>query len=510
MQCSYAISRRRFLGMTTALSAGTILAARELLGMHAPGAGWDPDRPLFTLRRPLRLQPVLMYRVAVPRPETSWKSWGGVQTDAAAAEEAARIGDELKLLAERAEFPVDVAPVVLVRSADEARALAETACDARVVYPASGGGEVLRACLTGAPNVLVFMRRRSGPVYYWYEALSSRYLATADGPTSPGAAPAADAPLAHVDDVVVDDPDELLWRLRAIAAVRDLRGTRIVALGGAWGKYSADAPAVARERFGLTIDEVSYEAFGPRLEQALADPAMRRRAESWTDRYLALPGTSLATEREFVVRAFVLYALFRELMEEREATAFTIKSCMGTIIPMSKTTACLTLGLLNDEGWLAFCESDFVIIPAGILLRYVSSRPVFLHNSTFPHAGEVTCAHCTCPRRLDGRTYEPALLTTHYESEYGAAPKVDMPLGQEVTFLDPEYSVARWLGFKGVVRGNPAYEICRSQQDVEIAGDWRKLLAEARDSHWMMAYGDWLRESRYAARKLGIQWVGLA
>jgi hypothetical protein len=122
----------------------------------------------------------------------------------------------------------------------------------------------------------------------------------------------------------------------------------------------------------------------------------------------------------------------------------------------------------------------------------------------------VTCAHCTSPRRLDGRKYEPVRLVTHYESEYGAAPKVDMPRGQEVTFVDPEYSTTRWVGFKGTVKGNPFYDICRSQQDVEVQGAWKKLLSEARDSHWVMAYGDWLKELGYATRKVGVQWSSLS
>ena len=62
----------------------------------------------------------------------------------------------------------------------------------------------------------------------------------------------------------------------------------------------------------------------------------------------------------------MLYDVFKDLMREHDATAFTVKSCMGTIIPMSETTACLPLELLNDEGLIAFCESDFVIIPAGL------------------------------------------------------------------------------------------------------------------------------------------------
>jgi hypothetical protein len=150
-----------------------------------------------------------------------------------------------------------------------------------------------------------------------------------------------------------------------------------------------------------------------------------------------------------------------------------------------------------------------VVIPAGILLHYVSGKPVFMHNSTFPHKGIVTCAHCTSPRRMDGARYEPADILTHYESEYGAAPKVTVPVGQEVTFIDPEYSTGRWIGFKGTVEGNPFLEICRSQQDVRIQGDWKRLIREVRDSHWMMAYGGYLDELGYAARKIGVQWESI-
>ena len=165
---------------------------------------------------------------------------------------------------------------------------------------------------------------------------------------------------------------------------------------------------------------------------------------------------------------------------------------------------------LNDEGYLAFCESDFVAIPPGILLHYISGKPVFLHNSTFPHKAMVTCAHCTAPRRMDGRRYEPVRVMTHYESDFGAAPKIEMPIGQLVCAISPEYAKPRWVGIRGVVRDNPNFAICRSQQDVEIQGQWQRLIPEARDSHWLMVYGDYLREVGYAVRKIGIQWDNTA
>jgi hypothetical protein len=260
----------------------------------------------------------------------------------------------------------------------------------------------------------------------------------------------------------------------------------------------------------MEIIEVSYETFAPQLRQARADQALVAAANKAATRYLSLPKTKLSADRQAVVNAFVLYQVIKDLLVEHDATAFTVKSCMGTIIPMSETTACLPLGLLNDEGLIAFCESDFVIIPAGLLLRHIAAKPVFLHNSTFPHQRLVTCAHCTSPRRLDGKKYAPTNIVTHYESDYGAAPKVSMPIGQQVTFIDPEYSSARWLGFTGIVRANPFYDICRSQQDVEIQGDWHKLRNEARDSHWVMVYGDYLKEIGFAARKLGLNWKTLS
>ncbi len=100
-------------------------------------------------------------------------------------------------------------------------------------------------------------------------------------------------------------------------------------------------------------------------------------------------------------------------------------------------------------------------------------------------------------------------LMALFESEFGAAPKVEMPLGQTITCLDPEYAKGRWVGIRGTVEANPFYEICRSQQDVRVHGDWRKLLEECRDSHWVMAYGDHVRAAGYAARRIGITYESL-
>jgi hypothetical protein len=481
------MSRRQFVGLTTTGVAGALLRSVTPLRAGARIEEWNPDKPFITTGKSLKVQPILMHTIHERRESTSWRSWGKTSSYPAAAEEAKRISVELTALSAKADFPLQMLPLIKAAGVEEARRAHANDYDAVIVYPV--------------------VRHRSGPIYYWYEALSTRYL-------KKGTEEELSQNSLHnhggvfVDDVVVDDYEEVLWRLRALYGIKNFIGKRILALGGAWGKYDERAPRVARDRYGTDIVELSYDDLKRRMRNARADRSLVAKAEKWTEAYLSQPNVTLATPKEYVLNAFLLYAIVREWMHEHDSLAFTIRNCMTKLLPIAETTPCLPLSWLNDEGLLAFCESDFVVIPSGILLHYVSGKPVFLHNSTFPHNGVVTCAHCSAPRRMDGQNYEPTEIMTHYES--GAAPKVKMAIGQKVTFIDPEYSTRRWVGFKGTIRRNPSYEICRTQQDVEIQGDWRKLIKEVRDSHWMMAYGDYLRELAYASRKLGIKWVNIS
>jgi L-fucose isomerase-like protein len=169
----------------------------------------------------------------------------------------------------------------------------------------------------------------------------------------------------------------------------------------------------------------------------------------------------------------------------------------------------MPLSLLNDEGYMAFCESDFVVIPSGILLHYISGVPVFLNDPTYPHHNLVTLAHCTAPRKMDGKRFEPARILTHFESDYGAAPKVEMTKGQRVTNIVPDFDVKKWVGFEGEVVDNPFLHICRSQIDIGFKADTTKLLEEMKGFHWMMSYGSYLRETGYALNKVGVEWLSL-
>ncbi|MFH0756703.1 MAG: hypothetical protein V2B15_05395 [Bacteroidota bacterium] len=48
--------------------------------------------------------------------------------------------------------------------------------------------------------------------------------------------------------------------------------------------------------------------------------------------------------------------------------------------------------------------------------------------------------------------------------------------------------------------------ICRSQIDIGFDADSQLLARRMRGFHWMTGYGDYLRETGYALKRLGIAW----
>jgi hypothetical protein len=379
----------------------------------------------FTIRRiPLRVKPVLVYSTPKRRPQASWRSWGAIQTEEDASREAARIEGELDGLRRIADFPVEFLPLVRVRRAADLSGVNDiSTSDVLLVYPAGGWLDVFRQLEKAGKNMLFFCRHKSGPVYLWYEIISPRYLRQH---TDAFAVEAVDD-----DDVVIDSQEEILWRLRALSGLRNTLGTRILAVGGpgAWAQPEGVVPQLVTEVWKYDIRTLSYEELGRLIREARADRGAVNKARQRTADYLKTTGTTLEIKRRYVDNAFLLEQVFKAILKEVGCTSITINGCMGTIMPIAETSACLTLSTLNDSGYLAFCESDFVVIPSGILLANISGKPVFLNDPTYPHDGIITLAHCTAPRRMDGQKMEPARILTHFESDYGAAPKVEMGLG---------------------------------------------------------------------------------
>jgi hypothetical protein len=491
------ISRRGFLGGLASVAALSNLALAISSQAQSRSTKSVSSGKVLPRGAALRIKPVLTYQIEKRQEKTSWRSYGGIQTQRQVNEEAGRIRTELNELESKAEFPIEVLPLALMNNDQKADEAAGADCDVLLVY-AAGGWQVYKLAASKTPNIM-FLRHKSDHHYLWYEIAHWRLLRK-NGDTF-------EEPNMDVDDIVVDDYDEILWRLRALYGLKNAKGTKMLAIGGLTA-YSEPSqrlgPAHAKEVWDYDFEIVSEAQFSQRLAKARVDENIMKNAQRQTDELLALPNITLQTERKFVFNSFVALAVCKELMSESGATNFGFANCMGrSVIEMLDTPPCLVLSLANDEGYTAYCHTDLTHTLPGVLLRWIAGKPTFVCNTHFPHDGIFTVAHCAAPRKMNGKDYEPAKIMTHFESDYGAATKVRYTKGQIVTVIIPNLRCSKWQGFRGKVLDSPSNPACRSQIDIEIDGDFRKLLTEMQGFHAQVCYGDYLHEVGYALKKVG-------
>jgi L-fucose isomerase-like protein len=452
-------------------------------------------------RGPLKVLPVLVWDEPVRKVMTSWRGWGGIHTVQAAAAEVRRIDGDLSRIAQNADFPVEFDKTVSARDITQVADSSVGAADLVIVY---GAGGAINGCENFGKDVIIFQRHRSGPLYLQYEIVSPRFLRQHTDELA--------LKSIRFDDVVTDSLEELTWRLRSLCGLKNARGAKVLCIGGpnAWGQPPQAVQELVHSIWNLELPTVDYEHLGQLIDEAKADATTIELARRRSSEYLNQPTTRLETSREFVVNCFVLDQIFRSLMANADCRSITINGCMSTIMPKAKTSACLTLSTLNDDGYLAFCESDFVVIPAGLLLANISGRPVFLNDPTYPHDHLITLAHCTGPRKMDGATLAPARIMTHFESDYGAAPKVEMPKGQTLTNIAPDFKSRRWMGLVGEVEDTPLLPICRDQLELRYDVPDQLVAEHMPGFHWMTCFGDYSKEVGYALRRVGIAWDKLS
>ena len=506
------ISRRNFVTM-----GGILLGSLTLPGLRsnlfaAEKTGTLPLMP--KPRKPLIVKPVLVYDVSYRKEEESFRMWGGIQSTEEANEEVIRIKTELDILKREADYPIEFLDVATSTEGNSSYSFNLTAsikklkehpdiakCDVILLYAA---GQQIQGIQDFGKDVVVFMRWNSGPVYRHITTISTRFLRQISDE--------AKLPNVTFDDVVVDNIDELNWRFRALCGLKNTRDAKIVTIGGAsgWAQPYGNVPKLAKEIWNFEYNDVGYDDLKKLINEAKADVSVMARAKQRTEDYLKIPGTKLETKIEFLVLAFMLDELFRLLMQTVDTNYITVNSCMGAIIPASKTTACMTLTTLNDDGYQAYCESDFVTIPGAMLLSNISGKPVFFGNPCFPVNGSSTWAHCTAPRKMDGKTLNPVRIVTHYESDFGAAPWVDVPIGMETTHIVPGFKCDHWIGFKGTIAGVPFKpSACRTQITVRRECSDEILAGNLVGFHQITGFGDYRKELGYALRRTGIKWNNL-
>ena len=198
-------------------------------------------------------------------------------------------------------------------------------------------------------------------------------------------------------------------------AINKLNGKRVGVIGkpSGWLIASNVDYAAMRERWGIEMVDVPLDEVVTGYE-AVTDAEV----QDITDEFIAKAVGVKEPSRDEVVKAMRLYRSVKGIVERYRLDAFTL-NCFD-LIPTTRTTGCVALALLNQEGIPAGCEGDEQTLLTMLAVQAATGEMTFMANPSKildNAAHEMVFAHCTiAPAKTDRY-----IVRDHYESLSGVA-----------------------------------------------------------------------------------------
>lgn len=303
--------------------------------------------------------------------------------------------------------------------------------------------------------------------------------------------------------LATSDYGELAGACRMLDAVRRLRDSRILFVGGApFGAERADA---IRQRFGTTVVSITPDRLNAAY-RAVAEDAANAEAQDWIRHAEKVVEPSESDIRD----SGRLYLAIRKLMEEEAAQAVTI-DCLGLFArKVLPAYPCLAYSRLNDLGLTGVCEGDIDSTLTQLLLQYAFGVPGFVSDPVVDTAkNAVIHAHCVSATKMDGPDGErcPYIIRSHLEDNKGASLQVKMRIGQPITCAKLT-KLDTLLVSTGTITENPDVDRgCRTKITTKVA-DARKVLRHYSGGlHRVIVYGDRLNAIHDLAALLDLKVV---
>ncbi len=419
--------------------------------------------------------------------------WGLMESEKDLEEEYENIQEEIKEVRQELDFQVLGGDIV--RSVPDALDLAGKyrECDILIVFAVSGAGtrKLLNALTTYGLPLIFFNKieedRMYGHALYqqWYQMDAVKEF--------------------NEVDLVINDYDELIGKLKAHKAVRRLEESKVLCIGEPNDFFAGGLAArAAVDKFRPAIDYMSFETFQGKLEEkSLDDDEVKRVKKQFLEN---AENISEEIDEDTGLKSARVYVVLKEIIEDEGYDALTA-NCLSGILDMVETTPCIAFQMLRDDGIPAVCEADIPQLVTTILLRYIADKPTFINDPVIvPDENRIVLAHCTAPTKLCGfdeeaENYDASL---HHETKMGLAPSVKFTEGQEVTVAGVSHDFEEMIATEGEITRNTDYHICISQAEVKVE-DAQYLLDNFKGFHWVMVYGNWTKELEKACDLLGIK-----
>ena len=253
----------------------------------------------------------------------------------------------------------------------------------------------------------------------------------------------------------------------ADALVKALGGCTIGLIGEAspWLIASGIDKEALSERCGVSFREISIGTLADKYlgyRELWKDHTLSAGARAELDEVLCRFSCSLEGDRttEDLSDAAIMYLALASICKEEHLDAVTVK-CFD-LLSSCKTTACLALALLNDNGIIAGCEGDIPSICTMLAIYKALGRPSFMANPASIDSDNLSIdfAHCTIPTVM----VESCTLPSHFESGIGIGINGEVPLGNYTLCKLSGKTLERSLICNGrLVKGEYLSNRCRTQ-----------------------------------------------
>jgi L-fucose isomerase-like protein len=279
--------------------------------------------------------------------------------------------------------------------------------------------------------------------------------------------------------------------VHGLAVRRELMSSRLGLLGGPsdWLVASSPPPEVVRATWGPTVVALPFEPLlpGPGTEAVPGEGWTGDRLRERSDGLLQGATASLEPSPADLLAAEGIVDRLRSMVRAERLNAVAVR-CFDLVV-QSRTSGCLALSRLNDEGTIAGCEGDLPATLAMLWVRLLLRAPSWMANPSRvdPARGVLSLAHCTVPLTLSP-SYR---LRSHFESGLGVALQGELPLGP-VTLIrlgGPDLQQL-WVQEGELLRNTDHPDLCRTQVEVEIGpGALQELLSSPFGNHLVVVWG---------------------
>jgi len=284
-----------------------------------------------------------------------------------------------------------------------------------------------------------------------------------------------------------DDEDGLRKLSEAVhdrAVRRALFESRIGLVGepSDWLVASSPALETVRSVWGPTVVPLPLDSI---LSEP--DPEASARGDALARDYRAGAAALVEPAESDLFAAGRVHAMLRRVVDAERLDAVAVR-CFDLVV-RRRTTGCIALAHLNEQGIISGCEGDLVATVAMLWLhRMIGTLPWMANPSRIdPERGILSLAHCTAPR-FAGRAYR---LRSHFESGLGAAVQATLPTGPVTLVRIGGARMERLRALDGALLANTDHaDLCRTQVEVEVGRDaLQDLLAQPLGNHMVVVWG---------------------